>query len=135
MSFGEPVYSKIEFCRDPKTLWGKIESGRWDWLGVHPEGQFVLGSPPASRITDNAAVQVDRGGAETGEHGIKVHVPRSKNARVEWFASEREAVSAFQHHVKLQEERDTPFLVRVQRIEQREVVEEQFIVRRPSTYR
>jgi hypothetical protein len=41
----KPVYEKIEFCRNAKTLWGKIQSGRWDWLGVHPNGQFVLGSP------------------------------------------------------------------------------------------
>src|SRR5215204_4051057 len=41
----KPVYEKIEFCRNAKTLWGKLQSGRWGWLGVHPNGQFVLGSP------------------------------------------------------------------------------------------
>jgi hypothetical protein len=43
----QPVYRKIEFVSDPERLWGKLKGGRWDWLGVHPEGQFVLGSPAA----------------------------------------------------------------------------------------
>ena len=40
-----PVYETISFCTNPETLWRKLEEGRWDWLGVHPKGQYVLGSP------------------------------------------------------------------------------------------
>ena len=37
-----PLYQYIEFCRNAETLWHKLQSGRWDWLGRKPDGQFVL---------------------------------------------------------------------------------------------
>jgi hypothetical protein len=45
----EPLYERIEVCRDAETLWGKLNSGGWDWLGVKPDGVFVLGGPPVAR--------------------------------------------------------------------------------------
>lgn len=62
----------IEFCRNAKTLWGKIESGRWDWLGVHPDGQFVLGSLARSRSGLSASIV--RAGAEAGRFDVKIPV-------------------------------------------------------------
>lgn len=63
-----PVYEKIEFCRNAKALWGKIQSGRWDWLGVHPDGKFVVGSPRQRKgSTMMAAPTIGRGGATPGD--------------------------------------------------------------------
>lgn len=70
-----PLYDRIEFCRDPETLWGKLESKRYDWLGVHPKGQFVVGSPPVQRFSGGAGSSLARGGAPEGEHGFRIEGP------------------------------------------------------------
>jgi hypothetical protein len=135
MSAMEPIYRHIEFCRGAKALWGKIESGRWDWLGVHPDGQFILGSPPASRLMGSLGLRVDRADAVAGEHGIRVQVPNQPEARIEWFATEDQAKEAFAEHVALHNESESPRLVRVQRIERGQLADDDVIVQRPSTYR
>ncbi len=48
-----PRYAHIEFCRNEETLFGKLKSGRWEWLGVHPGA--VRSRKPASRELDGAA--------------------------------------------------------------------------------
>lgn len=42
-----PIYHHIEFVRAPERLWGQIES-KWDWLGIKPDGTFVVGYPKRS---------------------------------------------------------------------------------------
>ena len=72
----KPVYEKIEFCRNAKALWGKIQSGRWDWVGVHPDGKFVVGSPRQSKgVTMRLATTSTTSGATSGEHGVYVRTP------------------------------------------------------------
>lgn len=69
----EPVYRNLEFCRNAETLWSKLHEGGWEWLGVHPEGQFVLGSPRRSGVlTEYAAVAVKRQGVSEGVRGFRV---------------------------------------------------------------
>jgi hypothetical protein len=49
---GQQRYAVVEFCDDPETLWGKLESRRWDWLGVRERPgrkTFVVGRPRQSR--------------------------------------------------------------------------------------
>jgi hypothetical protein len=135
MSDAEPRYKKIEFCRSPKSLWGKLESGRWDWLGVHPDGQFVLGSPKAGGISGSGSLEAHRAEAAKGEHGIHTSVPNNPCAHVEWYETEDQAQEAFDRFVAEQGESGSPGIMRIRRIEKRMVVQEDFIVRRPSTYR
>lgn len=67
----EPIYRRIEFCRNPERLWGKLRSGRYDWLGVKSDGQFVLGSPPVKKGSGLIASGTkDKDGAPTVEHGV-----------------------------------------------------------------
>lgn len=136
MGFGEPRYEKIEFCHNAETLWGKIESGRYDWLGVHPKGQFVVGSPPASGLRLGGAVEVLRGGAEKGKHGVRTDVPGASQPSYRWFLTEDEARGAFEALVAELKAADTkPRLIRVTRIEGTFERERETIVQKPSTYR
>jgi hypothetical protein len=130
----QPVYEKIEFCRSPKTLWGKLRSKRWDWLGVHPEGQFVLGYPRRRVPSSRAAGTVRHQGAREGEHGVRVDSPFG-HAGTDWFPTEAEAVAFFEGKLSEGEESsEGPELLKVSRIEGRVPVEEEYVVRKPPTY-
>jgi hypothetical protein len=133
----KPVYEKIEFCRKPETLWAKIESGRWDWLGIHPRGQFVLGSPPGRRGSSMlASPTVCKDGASEGKHGVYVRTPLGPGPSATWFSSEQQAQAEFQKEVDNQRDKGKePGLIKVQLIEKWLIVDEELIVRRPSTYR
>ena len=46
---GQQLYAVIEFCSLRETLWAKVDSGHYDWLGVQESrGRrvFILGRPP-----------------------------------------------------------------------------------------
>jgi hypothetical protein len=133
----KPVYEKIEFCRNAKTLWGKIQSGRWDWLGVHPNGQFVLGSPRQGKgFTMMAAPTIGRGDATPGEHGVYVRTPLGLGPSKTWCQTEQHAREEFRTTVdSLRDESKGPGLFKVERVEKGSVVDEEWIVRRPPTYR
>jgi len=78
----EPIYQRIEFCRSPKTLWGKIENGRYDWLGVHKNGQFVVGSPPVSMgFQAVARPDVIRAGVDHERFVVRAYSPHPLTRR------------------------------------------------------
>jgi hypothetical protein len=129
-----PRYKHIEFCRNAETLWGKIRSGRWDWLGVHPDGRFVLGSPPTGRIQDGVGLEVVRGDAEEGRYGVVLHTPGGP-AGSTWCESADEARGEFDRCVREVSDREDPELVRVRLVLEGKIAREEFLVRRPSTYR
>ncbi len=104
----DPAYKHIEFCRDAETLWEKIKSGRWDWLGVHPGGQFVLGSPRLPRITSYAALTVGSEGAGEGEHGVKIETEPGKPASTLWRPDEAGAIASFEAEVEKYREQVAP---------------------------
>jgi hypothetical protein len=130
-----PRYARIEFCRNADTLWDKIKSGRYDWIGVHPEGQFIVGSPPlGSGPTMRVAPELIHRGAEAGRHGVLVEHPIGR-AGGTWYASEDDAKAAFLEKVK--EEKagsDGPVLKRVYRVEDGEERESEVIVVRAPNY-
>ena len=129
----KPEYRYIEFCRKPETLWHKIESGDWDWLGVHKGGQFVVGRPKRSGgLGLRGALSTGR-----GEHGVLVKSPLDPGPNASWFSTEQEAKEAFLRTVErlLDDDADIPILLRVQRVAGTCVEEEEFVVRRPPTYR
>lgn len=131
----EPVYRHIEFCRDAKTLWGKMREGRWDWLGVHPKGQFVLGSPPAARRRSYAGMTLTREGASEGEHGVRVDTGPNYPSSHEWLPTEAAAIASYEARVAEYRDHDGPVVARIRRIEQNETVDEEFVVSRPPTFR
>lgn len=133
----EPVYRNIEFCRDAETLWGKLMEGRWDWLGVHRNGQFVLGSPRRGGVMSTyGAMTLSHVGVMEGEHGVAVvsHPDHDDAASHRWHPDEESAKAEFEARVADFEGREGPLIMRVQRIEQRRVVDERYVVKNPSTY-
>jgi hypothetical protein len=132
----EPVYKHIEFCRNAETLWRKIES-KWDWLGVHRNGQFVVGYPKLrGRQLGSLSTEVTRPGADPGAHGVRLYVPLGSHPSREWFATPEEARARFEeivHHQR--DEREGPHLVRLELVESGRVSHEEFVVVNPPTYR
>jgi hypothetical protein len=127
----KPLYRYIEFCRNPETLWHKIESGDWDWLGVHPDGKFVLGRPKRSGGSSLRAAPT----VGSGRHGVFVQGPLDPGPTRHLYSTEQEAKEGFWREVaRLSAESEGPVLLRVQRVVGVYVEEEEFVVRRPPTY-
>jgi hypothetical protein len=127
-------YRQITFCRNPETLWRKVES-EWDLLGVHPEGQFVLGYPRRSEgATVRAAPTVIKSGATEGQHGTRMYLPRHPRPAKEWFATPEQARAAYHETIEHERKLDAPGLVRVELVLNGQAVESELVVRRVSNY-
>jgi hypothetical protein len=130
----EPVYEHIEFCRSAETLWGKLKEGRWDWLGVHPDGRYVLGSPSRkvgrTRATD---IRIMRG-ATRGRHGIR-YIDVDGSAGATWCTTEGEAREASEDGIEVAGFSERPHLLKFVLVVLGEDAEEEFVVRNPPTYR
>jgi hypothetical protein len=132
----EPLYRYIEFCRDPETLWHKLQSGLWDWLGRKPDGQFVLGRPKRKRAMFSASPSVFRStAAEEGKHGININgwngLPKAPPSH-EWFESAAQARAGFEERVAdLDRPEQAPILARVVLIEDGYPTDERFIAQTP----
>ena len=133
MTLGGPLYRYIEFCRNPETLWHKLQSGHWDWLGVHPKGQFVLGRPRRGGLTDAATVKLKTEDAKEGQHGVRVHhwsgAPKVKPVTY-WVPDAKQARELYENILEQLESRSI-VLARVVLIQNNQVDEERFIARTP----
>jgi hypothetical protein len=133
MTLGGPLYRRIEFCRNAKTLWHKLQSGHWDWLGVHPKGQFVLGSPRQGGLTDAVTVKLTSEPAEEGQHGVRVHhwsgAPDVKPMSY-WLTDAEEAEAKYEEMIK-QLEAESVVLARIVLIQNGQATDEHFIARTP----
>jgi hypothetical protein len=131
------VYRNIEFARNPETLWGKLREGRWDWLGVHPDGQFVLGSPRRSEGTSlHASGSVIKSGATEGVHGVRIFTDpgRENSPSQDWFGSRDEAKADYDRRVTEFEQQEGPLLVKVELVWDGRVADRAFVVNAPPTY-
>jgi hypothetical protein len=130
----EPVYRNIEFCRDPETLWRKMREGRWDWLGVHRNGQFVVGSPRRSGVM-SASISAEHlpAGYEM-DHGVRVRAEPDANLVTTWCRDAREAEHVYRERIEEFTAKEGPLVVMVERIEGQVAVEKELVVKRPSTY-
>ena len=135
-----PLYDKIEFCRDPETLWCKIES-KWDWLGVKPDGQFVLGYPrrkPHVEVPHGAYGAIRAPGVTEGRHVVRVRRPLVAEWSLYWLDSKEAAEAKFHEIVDIQARGGSagrPTLLRVQRVEHDQVVADELVLSRVPTYR
>jgi len=43
--FGQQLYAVLESIKAPETLWAKLATGNYDWLGVRRSGRYVIGRP------------------------------------------------------------------------------------------
>jgi hypothetical protein len=135
MTDGGPLYQYIEFCRSAKTLWHKLESGHWDWLGRKPNGQFVLGRPRREGLGNFAIPTVMSGGAKEGRHGIRVYAwsghPNPKPGS-RWVPNAEEAKVQFEKEIeRLQDPSLQAVLARVVLIQNGQVTDERFIEQTP----
>jgi hypothetical protein len=127
-------YKRLEFCRDAETLWRKIET-QWDFLGVKPDGQFVVGYPRRKQgFTLRGAATVLRDGAEEGKFGVRLFMPREPGPSCDWYATPEQARAAYRETVEREEKLDAPGLVRVELVEDGKPADEKLIVRRLPTY-
>jgi hypothetical protein len=100
---GGPLYRHIDFCRNAETLWHKLQSGHWDWLGRKPDGQFVLGSPRLSgRIIPSVSLKVNRRDVKEGQHGVRWlewSGATDVEPNTDWLADEEKAKGRFEELV------------------------------------
>ena len=84
---GQQLYGVIEFCNSPETLWAKLQSRHWDWLGVkRTKGRdsYVVGRPRVSRSEAFAAGTAIEGGTADGRHRTQVRVPHFAGVSQRW---------------------------------------------------
>jgi len=96
---GQQLYRVIEMCASPETLWAKICSGHWDWLGVQGDGdkvRYILGRPRLQRRRTYAALNVIQPGG-TDRFKIEVRVPSSPSTvpSETWCADEPAATAEY----------------------------------------
>ena len=135
---GGPLYQYIEFCRNAETLWRKLQSGKWDWLGRKPDGQFVLGRPSRARngllALPLGVVRTDPSAIE-GQNGVKVYRwlgSTNSPASAQWFTSAEEARTEFEKEVeRLHSTEQSPILARVVLMERGQATDERFIAQTP----
>ena len=131
---GQQLYAVIEFCTDPETLWGKIASGHWDWLGVRQRHSgrrlFVMGSPPVSRLRFRGYGQVAEIGTSR-EHRRTIEEPDSGGGASErWYRSAEEAAAGFARTIEeLGSERGSSGLFRVRLYEGAQLLRAELVVR------
>ncbi len=91
---GQQLYAAIEYCNSDRALFAKIDSGRYDWLGVKPDGTYVLGSPPISRSRFTASGTLTRAGSSP-DNRVGIFVPSIVAPSSSHWASPDEAQTDF----------------------------------------
>jgi hypothetical protein len=131
---GQQLYAVIEFCTDPETLWGKIASGHWDWLGVRQrqDGRrhFVMGSPPVSRLKIRAFGQAVEIGTSR-DYRTTIEEPDSHGGTSErWYRSAEDAAAGFARIIEeLESGRGTSGLFRVRLYQGEQLLSAKLVVR------
>jgi hypothetical protein len=132
-----PVYQYIEFCRNPETLWRKLQSGHWDWLGRKPDGQFVLARPRGNPPTKVGVpfITSSEEGATEGLHGIRMQAwvgQPSKRKSSTWVTTADKAQTEFEKEIaRLKDLALKPVLARVFLVQDGQVTAERFVVQEP----
>ena len=132
-----PLYQYIEFCRNAETLWHKLQSGHWDWLGRKPDGQFVLGRPRRERGSGVGVPFITSSEAEATEglHGIQMQawVGQPSTAKSStWVTTADKAQTEFEKEIaRLKDHTLKPVLARVFLVQDGQVTAERFVVQEP----
>ena len=79
-----------------ETLWAKVDSGHYDWLGVQESrGRrvFILGRPPQQQGGVTAVGSAVHAEAAPGEHGVEIRTPQAtlRGVTSAWFKTREEA--------------------------------------------
>jgi hypothetical protein len=131
-----PVYQYIEFCTLPETLWGKLKSGHWDWLGVKPDDRtFVVGSPRRSAISDHVSIETRLGSGES-RYSVRETDPLNPVPTLRRLKTEDEARVEYTKLVDAAYSNGgQPQVLKVELLVEGDVAASEFVVRMSSTYR
>ena len=139
MTLRGPLYEYIEYVSNAETLWHKLQSGHWDWIGVNQRGQFIVGRPSLNleeRMIGTPSVVGVAPGARKGRHGIAISkwTGSPSSPSYHWFEDEAQARTVYEEQVKrLDTPEQTPILARVTLIVNGFPADERFIVPTPPT--
>src|SRR5919112_294864 len=67
---GQQLYAVLTACKRPQTLWDKLSTGHYDWIGVRANGRYVLGRPRLASLSVGARVVSDDPGSPIRSSGI-----------------------------------------------------------------
>jgi hypothetical protein len=126
----EPVYQRIDHVSNTRRLWGKLQSGKWDWLGINKEGDYTLGYPSRkSGVSEYFMVTIrDTEDVVLGQHVVRIYDdPRQERPwRDSHHEDEATAMAKFQQFAEEMRTSPNHRLTKVQRIEGNVVVQEWF---------
>jgi hypothetical protein len=126
----EPVYQRIDYCSQVKTLWRKLRSGQWDWLGIDKSDNYILGYPMRrGGVTDSLMVEQGHGDdAVLGRHTVRIYDdPREERPwRNSILPDEASAIAEFDRFAGEMGTSPNYRLARVQRVEKGIIVQEWF---------
>jgi hypothetical protein len=132
-----PLYQYIEFCRNAETLWHKLQSGHWDWLGRKPDGQFVLGRPRRIPPSGVGVPFMTKSEAEATEglHGIQMQAwvgqPSTQKSST-WVTTADKAKTEFEKEIaRLEDAALKPVLAWVYLVQDGQVTDERLVVQKP----
>ena len=92
LTLGQQLSPVLEQCRKPEVLWAKLATGNYDWLGVRPNGKYVLGRPRLSAVVpEEAGPPPD----DRSPHRIEALGPLQRVPRWEAYGTPDEALSTF----------------------------------------
>jgi hypothetical protein len=128
------MYRVIESCTDPETLFAKIDSGHWDWLGVQQSGNrrtFILGRPRRGGMGLVASVQARHGNVETGRNRVVVRTPHAVKVSPEeaWWPTGEEARADFERRKTELMQGEGSGLFKMRLYVEDQLVDEHFVVR------
>jgi hypothetical protein len=133
---GQQRYRVIEQCTAPETLFAKIESRQYDWLGVQEKKghrTFILGRPPVGgsgvRATLTSKHISPDGTRPTGDHRVTVRAPLDSVPSEAWWPTPEGARADFVRQVDALKSGPGSALYRVTLIVGRHVEAEEFVVR------
>lgn len=136
---GQQLYAAIEFCSSAETLWGKIASGNWDWLGVRRSANgrlsYVVGSPPTSKGFQSRAVGIVSEVGVSEHHRTTIQTPDlPEPGPPRHYASAAAAAAGFDEIIRLFEmENGSSGLILVRLYEGDTVTRSRLVVRaRPN---
>ncbi|MCU1667919.1 MAG: hypothetical protein JWP40_846 [Blastococcus sp.] len=98
IELGQQIYAVLEQCRKPEALWAKLATGNYDWLGVRPNGKYVLGRPRLSVLPPEESGPAPDDTRDP--HRIESLGPLQRIPRWEAYATADEARDVFRRLVE-----------------------------------
>lgn len=127
---GQQLYATIEYCPDAETLWRRVESGHWDWLGVvKRDGRpmYVLGAPSIARSPGTVSTLIARARGTRERGRVVVQTPNGSRSESS-YATLADAQAGFGRQLaRLASSDANAGLYRIRLLLDGQLVDEQFV--------